>query len=84
MVIVLLFCSFTTTHEQRELIEVIRLRKLEGIHMPQRLRGIMYRSLGAESERPSLSEIQSILREILRERRNNGEGKPLCVRRGNV
>lgn len=28
MVIVLLFCSFTTTHEQRELIEIIRLRKL--------------------------------------------------------
>lgn len=84
MVIVLLFCSFTTTHEQRELIELIRLRKLEGMHMPHRLRGVMYRSLGAESERPSLSEIQSTLREILRERRNDREGTPLCVRRSNV
>ncbi len=34
MVIVLLFCSFSTTHEQRELLETIRQRKLEDIGMP--------------------------------------------------
>lgn len=84
MVIVLLFCSFSTTHEQRDLLETIRLRKLEGIHMPPRLREVMYRSLGAENERPSLGEIQSVLRELLRERRNERQGMPLCVRRQNL
>lgn len=84
MVIVLLFCSFSTTHEQRDLLETIRLRKLEGIHMPPRLREVMYRSLGAENERPSLGEIQSVLRELLRERRNERQGMPLCARRQNL
>lgn len=34
MVVVLLFCTFTTAHQQRELIDLIRARKLEGIAMP--------------------------------------------------
>ena len=55
MVIVLLFCSFTTVHEQRNVIEVIRLRKLDSIGMPARLKALMIRGLGSESERPSLS-----------------------------
>jgi len=55
MVIVLLFCSFTTVHHQRDLIEAIRLRKLEDIHMPLRLKNMMYRCLGSEEERASLA-----------------------------
>lgn len=34
MVVVLLFCTFTTAHQQRELIDLIRARKLDGIAMP--------------------------------------------------
>jgi serine/threonine protein kinase len=62
MVIVLLFCSFTTVHHQRDLLEAIRLRKLEDIHMPERLKNMMYRCLGSEEERASVIEIQGLLR----------------------
>lgn len=62
MVVVLLFCTFTTVHEQRELIELIRLRKLENIHMPLKLKEMMFRCLGVESERPNLLEISTTLK----------------------
>lgn len=62
MVVVLLFCTFTTVHEQRELIELIRLRKLENIHMPLKLKEMMFLCLGVESERPNLLEISTTLK----------------------
>lgn len=46
MVIVLLFCSFTTAHQQREVIEMIRMRQLDSVPMPSNLKNLMYRSLG--------------------------------------
>jgi serine/threonine protein kinase len=67
MTIILLFCSFSTVHEQRSIIEIIRQRKLETIQMPSRLKSVMYRCLGSESERPAMSEIQAVLRSLLRE-----------------
>lgn len=68
MVIVLLFCTFTTVHQQRDLLELIRARKLETIAMPAKLKEVLYRCLGAESERPSLRELTTTLRDLLREK----------------
>lgn len=66
MVIVLLFCSFTTAHQQREVIEMIRMRQLDSVPMPTNLKNLMYRSLGPESDRPSLGEISLSLTSLLR------------------
>lgn len=46
MVILLLFSSFTTVHQQRDLIDSIRLRKLDGISMPGHLKEVLQRCLG--------------------------------------
>lgn len=62
MVIVLLFCTFTTAHQQRDLIELIRARKLDSICMPATLKGVLYRCLGAEHERPPLHELVLVLK----------------------
>jgi hypothetical protein len=83
MVIVLLFCSFTTIHEQRNIIEIIRNRKLESIRMPLKLKSLMYRCLGSEAERASVNEIQSLLRELLREQRGAKITTPLATREEN-
>ena len=62
MVVVLLFCTFTTAHQQRDLIELIRARKLDSINMPPNLKGVLYRCLGAEHERPPLHELVLVLK----------------------
>ena len=83
MVIVLLFCSFTTVHHQRDLIEAIRTRNLADIHMPPRLKNMMHRCLGSEEERASVPEIQGLLKELLREQKI-AELTPLCERKENL
>lgn len=47
MVVVLLFCTFTTAHQQRDLIDLIRARKLDTIKMPEKLKEVLYKCLGA-------------------------------------
>jgi serine/threonine-protein kinase len=46
MVIVLLFCTFSTAHQQIEVLENIRARKLENIAMPIQLKTMLYHCLG--------------------------------------
>lgn len=81
MVIVLLFCTFTTAHQQRDLLELIRARKLETIAMPAKLKEVLYRCLGAENERPSLRELTTTLRELLREKTGQVPSIPPLVER---
>ena len=67
IVIVLLFCSFSTVHQQRDLLDMIRQRDLGSVEMPGKLKSVLYGCLGPECERPPLSELQSVLRELLRQ-----------------
>jgi serine/threonine protein kinase len=54
VVIVLLFHSYSTAHEQRELLEKVRKRALDEMAIPQPLKTLLFRCLGSENERPSL------------------------------
>jgi serine/threonine protein kinase len=54
VVLVLLFHSYTTAHEQRELLEKVRKRNLDDMDITQPLKSLLFRCLGGENERPSL------------------------------
>jgi hypothetical protein len=45
--------------------------------MPDKLKSVLYECLGPECDRPPLSELQSVLRELLRESHNEKRDMPL-------
>lgn len=67
VVLVLLFHSYTTAHEQRELLEKVRKRNLEEMAIPQTFKTLLFRCLGGENERPSLSELKNCIKDLMRE-----------------
>ena len=66
MVIALLFSVFTTAHHERDLLDKMRKRNLDGIILPPALKALLLRCLGPEQERPSLDELQRCLKEQLK------------------
>ena len=66
MVIALLFSVFTTAHHERDLLDKMRKRNLDGIILPLALKALLLRCLGPEQERPSLAELQRCLKEQLK------------------
>jgi serine/threonine protein kinase len=48
IVIALLFNTYTTAHQQRDLLEKIRNRNLDNMAIPEALKSLLSRSLGAE------------------------------------
>jgi hypothetical protein len=66
IVIVLLFNTYTTAHQQRDLLERIRNRNLENMTIPEGLKALLNRSLGAENERASLRELQDCIKALVR------------------
>jgi hypothetical protein len=48
--------------------------------MPDRLKEVLFRCLGAESERPALHELVTVLKELMRERAKERLSIPLAER----
>lgn len=71
IVIVLLFHSYTTAHQQRDLLEKVRKRNLDEMKIAQPLKGLLFKCLGGENERPSLSELKKCVRDMMREHSSN-------------
>ena len=55
VVITLLFSVFLTAHHQRDLLDRMSKRNLEGVTVPAALKPLILRCLGPEQERPSLA-----------------------------
>jgi hypothetical protein len=45
----------------------VRKRNLEEMKIPQPLKQLLFRCLGGESERPSLSELRKCIKDLMRE-----------------
>ena len=66
VVLVLLFNSYTTAHQQREILQRIRKRNLEEMMIPQALKLLVFKCLGGENERASLSQLKKCIKDLMR------------------